>query len=456
MSHSIVKKIAIKADGVYFASASSNVYPRSYDELKSEYYSKLYAEKGLDGLVKDLAGELQNGNIRVLRGTRFCNFLFQAQEEINSYRNENLCGFLSRELYSDYILKSFIAKMSRDPGFSVTAELEKLCALKKDPEVVFAMCKENPEAFFYADPSIQANRELCKRYVREFAGELMFHYPEAILDDLESVKLAASKYGCVFRRLPESLRDDPEVVLTAFGAEKYPEHLPDLISTRLQNDVELMKKVIEVEPRLHFTRSEILMTNPEIVPVLAEKAAWVSDFARFPEALRNTPEVQKIMAARLHDAELTPEQKAKRLEVLSRFVLPQYLVPEQLKDAVALEYKGIVFDEWTVDEETGGIWGEMCECCADKYKDVFVNELSDGGVGACSVYGCDVVGADHMEERNYYVDFRPELIKPLNEKQLEELHPECVSLAEKIAAARGQMEVTNFSEAPAQSDRSLR
>lgn len=94
--------------------------------------------------------------------------------------------------------------------------------------------------------------------------------------------------------------------------------------------------------------------------------------------------------------------------------------------ASAIEYKGVVFDDWTVDKETGGIWGEMCQCCADKYKDVLSEELSDGGVGACSVKGCDVVGADSDNERHYYVDFKPELIKPLIKEP---------TLNEKIAEA---------------------
>lgn len=112
------------------------------------------------------------------------------------------------------------------------------------------------------------------------------------------------------------------------------------------------------------------------------------------------------------------------------------LVRGRLDDAVAIEYKGILFDNWTVDEETGGIWGEMCQGCADKYKDVLSEDLSDGGVGACSVKGCDVVGADSDNERHYYVDFKPEFIRALTEEQLYFLYPEQEALDDKIAAAR--------------------
>lgn len=88
-----------------------------------------------------------------------------------------------------------------------------------------------------------------------------------------------------------------------------------------------------------------------------------------------------------------------------------------LENAVAIEYKGIVFDEWTADEN--GIWGEMCQCCAEKYKELLGDELDDGGgMGACSVKGCDVVGADTDYEKHYYVDFKPELIKLLSLEEL--------------------------------------
>ena len=60
-------------------------------------------------------------------------------------------------------------------------------------------------------------------------------------------------------------------------------------------------------------------------------------------------------------------------------------IVEQLDCAAVLEYKGILFDNWTVDEENKGIWAEMCQGCADKYKDLLADELSDGGMGACGL-----------------------------------------------------------------------
>ena len=84
---------------------------------------------------------------------------------------------------------------------------------------------------------------------------------------------------------------------------------------------------------------------------------------------------------------------------------------QECKEGILLEYKGLSFDEWTIDPDTGGIWGEMCECCAEKYKHILKDELSGGGMGACSVKGCSNVGADIDTENHYYVDFKPELVK---------------------------------------------
>lgn len=83
---------------------------------------------------------------------------------------------------------------------------------------------------------------------------------------------------------------------------------------------------------------------------------------------------------------------------------------EFLKNAISIEYKGIVFDEWTIDDETIGIYSEICEYCAEKYKDILNEELSDGAMGSCSVKGCNIVGMDVDTDSHYYVDFKPELI----------------------------------------------
>lgn len=94
----------------------------------------------------------------------------------------------------------------------------------------------------------------------------------------------------------------------------------------------------------------------------------------------------------------------------------------ECEKGVLLEYKGIVFDEWSIDEDTGAIWGEMCECCVEKYKDVLKDELAeDGAWGACSVKGCERTGDNEDSRGNYYVDFKPQLVKFIDvpEKEVE-------------------------------------
>lgn len=54
-----------------------------------------------------------------------------------------------------------------------------------------------------------------------------------------------------------------------------------------------------------------------------------------------------------------------------------------------LKYKRIVFDDWGKDIDNH-YWAEMCQNCAEKYKDIISNELDDGNIalGICSVLGC--------------------------------------------------------------------
>lgn len=96
-------------------------------------------------------------------------------------------------------------------------------------------------------------------------------------------------------------------------------------------------------------------------------------------------------------------------------------VSELLKDAAAIEYKGILFDDWSIDDESH-VWAEICECCVNKYKALILNELDDGSaIGICSVEGCRVSGLESDDTYHYYIDFDPNLIHPLNEKELYKL-----------------------------------
>lgn len=100
--------------------------------------------------------------------------------------------------------------------------------------------------------------------------------------------------------------------------------------------------------------------------------------------------------------------EAARYQALSAF----------LADAQVIEYKGVLFDEWTIDPETGSVYSEMCEDHAEQYRQALLAELSDGGMGACSVKGCDVIGMDADTSRHYYVDFDPEHIRVAERKAI--------------------------------------
>ena len=113
---------------------------------------------------------------------------------------------------------------------------------------------------------------------------------------------------------------------------------------------------------------------------------------------------------------------------------------EQLKVAAAIEYKGIIFDDWQVDHDA--VWAEICESCVDNYKDLISGELDDGSaIGVCSVSGCNVSGLE-SENKHYYIDFQPELIHPLSQEQYEELKNAVLkskmSLDERMSRAAAQ------------------
>lgn len=127
-------------------------------------------------------------------------------------------------------------------------------------------------------------------------------------------------------------------------------------------------------------------------------------------------------------------------------------VVEQLQTAVALEYKGILFDGWAINEESESIWAGMCQCCADKYADLLSVELSLGGIGSCSVKGCDVVEMDSDSERHYYVDFKLEHVQALDAAQFMERYPELSDLDLKLFEAKLRLKDESALEGPDRSE----
>lgn len=324
MSYDIVKKISFKDAEVFVTSAPNNISPITFHEYKSDYLSDLMKNEGFSAVVKSLAKNMYDGNIKVRSGTKLCTCLNEAHKVFERDRNTaGLLRFIDKDTYADYIEKH-VAHMYERKMFDIDKELGVLFQLRTDKDAVFRMCENNFEAFLFADKSIQNNPDYCKQYVEKFAGKTFFHIPDAVLNDKETVLFALSKNGCAFRELPESMRGDKDIVLAAFGSENYPEHLPDLIAPELLYDSEFMKQIIDIEPKLHFWRAPNLLENKETALHLAKNAAWVLDFVYFPDEILKDKEMQEAIAKRLDD-DVKPDYKERIVETFKKILLPEYL-----------------------------------------------------------------------------------------------------------------------------------
>lgn len=107
---------------------------------------------------------------------------------------------------------------------------------------------------------------------------------------------------------------------------------------------------------------------------------------------------------------------------------------EKLKDAVAIDYKGVVFDFWTIDDD-GEVVGAICEHCAEQYKDLLDGELcaTEGDLTVCAVKDCGNVS----EAKCYQVVFKPELIQPLSYTQMQE-RDNATKVADNVAQRDAQ------------------
>jgi hypothetical protein len=66
-----------------------------------------------------------------------------------------------------------------------------------------------------------------------------------------------------------------------------------------------------------------------------------------------------------------------------------------MKENLLLEYKNVIFDDYTKNED-GIYWARLCKECSQK--NIFKNELDNTGSGICGVKGCN-------NESEYYIDF---------------------------------------------------
>ena len=81
-----------------------------------------------------------------------------------------------------------------------------------------------------------------------------------------------------------------------------------------------------------------------------------------------------------------------------------------------LKYKGIIFDEWTKDENR--YWAMICPNCLKQYEDRIDLEIDSSGTGCCSVRGCWQDDDNEIDMK--YLDFDINGVEII-EETLEEL-----------------------------------
>lgn len=188
------------------------------------------------------------------------------------------------------------------------------------------------------------------------------------------------------------------------------EQLESMENINFYADYNVDKKTISVSGTYYFAGNDT-ESFPFNLPLSAE------DTADLKEAMEQ-------YCQKLHGKSCLEVVNERRREDGLLSISDMLRLVERLKYAEAIEYKGIVFDDWTVDEEYDSIWGEMCQGCAEKYKDAWsyaknqpIGELDDGSaIGTCSVKGCNVVGLESGDDKHYYIDFKPALIQVIDRK----------------------------------------
>ena len=99
---------------------------------------------------------------------------------------------------------------------------------------------------------------------------------------------------------------------------------------------------------------------------------------------------------------------------IERMRIRKFQTVQAKDDPRYLLYKGILFDDFTIDED--GVWAELCNPCAARYATLLADELDDGmtAPGVCGRAGCSN-SDEESGHGHYYVDFDPKLITYLKE-----------------------------------------
>lgn len=298
MSYEIVKGITIKDNKVFVTSASNNVYPRTFERWEVKAYSKTYQEGGLKPLLNQIAVDVWHGNFHLYRSSKLCKAILEGYDLLSA---PSLRHFLDAEHASEFITDMALHVMKLGPK----PDIEKLYALRSDKEAVLKICANWPEAFDYASPQIQQDRDAAKAHILANGDKLLFNMPRYFQNDRELAILALQKDGTTFRGLSTELQADKEIVRLAFDPSlprPHFEHLPDIISKPLQNDISFMTELVTLCPRMHVFRTPHLLEDKGFVEAWLKAGGWT------PYALQNLsneilrdPELQTIILAKAKD-----------------------------------------------------------------------------------------------------------------------------------------------------------
>ncbi len=263
MSHEIVKSIQFKDNKVYLTSAANNVSPITFSQWECTAFSKIYQEQGRHAALEAICSDVWNGNIHLRSsGSKLCKLIDQSFSFI---RSTALRNFLDEGRGAAFLANT-TEKLMDNTGYVPLQELFELNALRNTRETVLEVCTKNPEAFLYASPAIQQDREAAQKYVDKCSDMLMFRFPVYFKEDKELALAALPQNGCIFRDLGPGLRGDPDIVRLAFRADmdrKFFEHLPDLISPSLRSDPAFIRELISICPSIHMFRTPELLNDRE-------------------------------------------------------------------------------------------------------------------------------------------------------------------------------------------------
>ena len=311
MSYSIVKKMEIVDGKIFATSVSNNEYPRIFERYEVPRLSELYAERGLKGLLAWMAVTHRDGGCKYTGSDKL------SQAVKNAYRKlpDNLKTFLDDQRLGQFVAEYGETRL-QGKRFGLKKALEELDALRSNEDVVLEICKERPEAFHCAAEFLQKERSVVEKYIEQCADMLFFEMPDYYQDDRELIMQALRKNGCIYRQISEQMRRDKEITLLAFDdslERRCVEHLPDLIPEDLRKDQEFVKKLLDVGPCIHVSRTPELVADREAALIWIKRGKYVlADLYILKKEFFRDEEIQKILLERFSEPQ-------KRIVLQQRF-----------------------------------------------------------------------------------------------------------------------------------------